>query len=226
MKKYSEKHLYPLIQKWLLKKDYYCGETQTTVDGKDHQWINIGLKQTRFDVLGVKSHGGDFHEELELLAVEVKLRDNVTIRDLNQALGYRRFVDRAYFAKPGDYSGEEIAQALRSRLGLLSIFPEGKPQVREVLAAGISEPEQGLKSNLLHQLWISRCICCHIHFFRYRYDSKVLDPNYVLIKKSPAIRMGRGKDMKIYVCGDCAPLLGYKKVPFGEKRFRWVKNTA
>src|SRR5579859_4377020 len=168
-----ESDLYPLILAWLDRRGYYCGGDQWIRHGRrrrERPYVNLGLANTRLDVLGVRSIGSDFHDEIEIAAVEVKKSSDLSVQHLNQAAGYARYVERCYFAKPGSYSDEQIQEALRLRLGLLSLDPKGKPKVRVVIDVGVSTPHTNLKNELLHKLWLHQCTLCRVFFFAYDYQ--------------------------------------------------------
>jgi hypothetical protein len=79
----QEAGLYPTVERWM-KKHFGCFK------GK----INVGLKYSRVDVLGVRDTGGDVTGEIEIIAIEVKRHGGVFATSSGQALRYRVYATR------------------------------------------------------------------------------------------------------------------------------------
>lgn len=223
---FTEADLYPCIRKWLQRDGYYCGDDQARDDGSRRWWVDIGTRRTRLDVVGVKSIGGRHHDDIELVGVEVKKHERATIQDINQALGYRRFVDRVYFATPGPYRNEVVQEAVRFGIGLLSIDRSGKKwKVRVVLTAMVNTPHLERRAELMTKLWIGKCRLCGLFFERYATWNDEKAPSFVVLKRTSRYREAIEESTNDYepvVCADCAPLLGYTKQEV-EGGFKWVR---
>jgi len=225
---FTEADLYPLVRDWLIADGYYCGDDQAGDDGEDRWWIDIGTKSTRLDVVGIKSIGGRNHDDVEIVGIEVKKHARATVKDINQTLGYHRFVNRAYFASPGDYHPDVVQEAVRFGIGLLSIEKASKKRpVRIVLTAGMNVPHPEQRANLMKKLWVGQCRLCGLFFERYSTWNGEKKPSYVVLKRKSRYREGIEGAAEAYepvLCAECAPLFGYtkKEVSGG---FKWVPPT-
>jgi hypothetical protein len=229
-----EKELYPVVQDWLVHEKYETGQGHRTWTGRrwhDRSWVNIGLRNTRFDLIGVRSIGSKYHDEVDVVAVEVKLEKRVRIQHLNQAVGYMRYVDRAYFAFTGEFEQELVDEARRIGLGLLQVKLGGRPSVREILGASNCHPHTNRRLELLHSMWIHRCALCGLHFFGYTHDDEgCRKPNYVALKRARVLPRGvpgEESTFEVRLCEECAPLLGYRLCEGKWKKktlFKWTRK--
>jgi hypothetical protein len=215
-----EADLYPLVRRWLDQQGYDCGDEQT------RWWEDLGPQRTRLDVIGLKSIGGRHHDDVEIVGVEVKKHEKARVADVNQTLGYRRFVDRAYFAKPGPYRPELVQEAVRFGIGLLTIDPENDDDpIKVVLTAAISAPHPEQRAQLLEKMWVGRCRLCGIYFGRYDTWDSEAKPTYVELKRQSEFRgkvEGGSPKYRPTLCAACAELLGYTKQPTATG-FKWVE---
>lgn len=222
-----EKELYPLLHSWLRQQGYYCGDEQhNDRDASPSRWVDIGPKRNRLDVVGVKSIGGQFYDALELVGIEVKRTEKVSVKDINQALGYGRYVDRAYLASPGGFRDKVIHEAARYGLGLLTLEPDKKKRkVRVVLTAGVAQPHPEQRAELLKRLWVRQCRLCGVFFEVYDKWGDESQPTYVTMKRTSQYRQHqdgkRASNYKPVLCAECALLLGFEKVPLPEGGYRW-----
>jgi len=223
-----ESQLYPLVRTWLERRGHHVGRDLFRIARKGRArprpWENVGLSDTRFDVIGVRSVGSPHHDEVEIVAVEVKLTNRVRVQHLNQAVGYMRFVDRAYFAFTGDYEPDVIDEARRVGIGLLAVSPSGRPKVRVILDAALGAPHPNRRVTLLHALWIHRCALCGAYFFAFTHPDTAgpRNPNWIPLKRESGLPRqpdGEGK-FEAVLCEECGPLLGYVRVKQGSGT-RW-----
>jgi hypothetical protein len=57
----KESEMYPPVKKWMVKH-FHCFKAD----------VNLGLRYSRVDVLGIRDVGGDLSGEVETIAIEVK----------------------------------------------------------------------------------------------------------------------------------------------------------
>ncbi len=221
----TEKELYPLVRRWLQREGYYCGDEQVKPDGSPRPWEDVGLRSTRLDVVGLKSIGGRFYDELEMVGVEVKKASKATVSHINQTLGYHRFVDRAYFAKPGDYRPELVQEAVRFGIGLLTIDTTSKKRpIRVVLSAGMNRPHPEQRAELMKRLWVTQCRLCGVFHGRYDTVDGSKAPTYVELRRTSMYRGDLEPEKPNYrptLCNGCAPLLGFTATPV-KGGFKWT----
>ncbi len=152
MKIIKERHLYPVVEKWL-KKYYHCFKTE----------INVGSNYSRIDVVGVKDVGGDLSGEIETISVEVKRGNEPFATASGQASGYKVYAHRVYLAdmRENNFTPNEIAIANHLGIGLIKI--DGKT-CKEILTSPYYKPLTSLHLLLLKNLGLGRCQLCSCFF--------------------------------------------------------------
>ncbi len=148
----SETSLYPRVERWMCKH-FRCFRSDT----------NIGLKQSRVDVIGIRDIGGIYSGEIETLAIEVKRGTQPFATACGQAAGYQVYAHRVYLAeaRSREFSPLELEIAGAMGLGLLAI---GARQIKEVLSAPRREPLPILSKEVIAKLRLAKCQICESYF--------------------------------------------------------------
>lgn len=148
----SESRLYPRVERWL-KKHHACFSTA----------VNMGLRQSRMDIIGIKDVGGDLSGEVETICVEVKDGREPFARACGQALGYSAYANRVYLAdhRRSSFNRDEIAIASHLGVGLVRV---GDGRCDEVLSSPYHKPIPKLNLLLLERLALGRCEMCSSFF--------------------------------------------------------------
>jgi hypothetical protein len=154
----KESIYYPAIQPYLQRLGYTCnskGRGRQVID-----FITRGIAQINMDVFGVRSAASRHSTDLEVVAVEVKRhKSRASLRDLNQALSYRRLAHYCYLAMPREYTEKEAMTAADIGIGLLSIG-QGK-RVHMVSRSTRFQPSESLLREFLRtNLSIAKCSIC------------------------------------------------------------------
>lgn len=228
----NENQLYDPLLRWLKKRfGYYIGG-ESSYNGKILWHKNIGpSRKCRLDVIGVKNIGSQRYaraDELDIIGIEVKLKDRITYQHLAQAAGYKIFVNKAYLATIGEITEEDRHWARILRIGLMRIeIKKRKIDFNIDMEAPFQYPNHSEMLRLLRRLTIGECTFCKIFFFLW---DKVADEKfytYVLLERVKQINkfpfiVGKAlqklinkpneakEEEKIYryVCRPCAILLG------------------
>jgi len=160
----GEEEYCDLVGKWLEERAYFCGGGMFYMGTERRRWyVRTGIKKLRADVIGVKNVGNEFVDNLEILAVEVKDKDHIAFKDLQQAYGYSTFAHRVYLATTASPTEEDKATALRMGIGLIHI--DGR-DLKEVLSPTFKQPDEAEMLKLLNSLWIVKCSMCNCYVFK------------------------------------------------------------
>jgi len=148
----KESAAYPLVEKWM-KRQFHCFKAG----------INVGLRYSRVDVLGVKDVGGDLSGEIEIIAIEVKRGSEPFATASGQALGYHVYANRVYLAdrREKTFTPSEIEIASHLGIGLVQIIGA---TCREVLSSPYHRPISRLSFSLLEKLALGECRICGTFF--------------------------------------------------------------
>src|ERR1022692_4799824 len=119
----QESRLYPIVEKWMMKR-FRCFKAG----------INVGLKYSRVDVLGVRDVGGRLSGDIETIAIEVKKGSGLFATASGQALGYQVYVNRVYLAASPENGFNPSEVEIASHLGIGLIQIKGTA-CREVLSS-------------------------------------------------------------------------------------------
>lgn len=157
----GEKEYYPAVRKWLEKKGYYCGGFIT--DSKDNPiyYQDKGTARLRVDVAGVKNVGSNVSDEIEVVSVEVKDANNVSVRDIHDASAYAQYAHRCYLATTAPVNDQDRRDAQKLGVGLLQIRNN---RITEALRAQFRIPNHSAMIKFLHILDIARCPICLTFF--------------------------------------------------------------
>lgn len=125
--------------------------------------INVGLKYSRADVLGVRDIGGRLSGEVETIIIEVKMGAEPFATASGQAVGYSVYANRVYLAhcRPGGFTQSEIQIA--SRLGVGLVLVKGK-RCSEVLSSPHHQPITRMHLEILEKLALGQCRICGTFF--------------------------------------------------------------
>lgn len=149
----QEADLYPLVERWM-RKHFRCFKAK----------VNVGLKYSRVDVLGVRDTGGDLTGEIETFAIEVKRHTGVFATSSGQALGYQVYVNRVYLAAVTESSGFKRSELdIASHLGIGLIQIKGA-RCREVLSSPHHRPITRMYTELLECMALGKCQLCGTFF--------------------------------------------------------------
>jgi hypothetical protein len=148
-----EKDYYPIVSSWL-QKTYKCFKVKE----------NVGIENSRADVVGVKDIGGDFSGEIETIIIEVKRGTEAFATAAGQAYGYTIYGNKVYLAdvKPAGFSEDELQIASHLGIGLIQITESLR--VKEVLSSPYYRPLSKFNIKFLHKLHLVKCQICQNHF--------------------------------------------------------------
>ena len=148
-----EKDYYPIVQKWL-KKSFKCFVSE----------INVGIENSRADIVGVKDVGGDFTGEIETIVVEVKRGSEAFATASGQAYGYKLYANRVYLAdkRPDGFTEDEMQIASHLGIGLIQITATNK--CVEVLSSPYYKPLTKFNLKFLYKLNLAKCQFCETFF--------------------------------------------------------------
>jgi len=167
----GEKKYYPIVRKWLESKGYYCGGYIEDSKGNPIFYQDKGTKRLRVDVAGVKNVGSRVTCEIEVVAVEVRDTNNVSIRDIQDAHAYAQYAHKCYLVTTASISNQDKKDAQRLGVGLLRIKNR---HVTEVLSPHRKMPEYSMMMKFLNVLEIAKCPICGSFFETY----VIKDKNY------------------------------------------------
>lgn len=179
----GEERYYDIVRSWLEdKKGCYCGGGMHYAGTEKERWyVRTGIKKLRADVIGLKNVGNEFLDSLEIVVVEVKDKDRIAFRDIQQAYGYSTFAHRVYLATTALPNEEDKASAVRMGIGLLHITME---DVEEILSAGTMRPDEAEMLSLLNSLWVVKCTICGCYVFKWDTIGDLEGRSYEVIRRA------------------------------------------
>lgn len=162
----GEKQYYQPLCEWLQKeKEYYCGGTVTNTSTKETRWYaNTGTRRQIADVIGIRNVGTELVDDIEILVAEVRDKDRITLRDLQDARGYSRIAHRCYLASTAEPTKENQRHAERLGVGLIQI--SGVHRFSEILPSQRFEPSKEALLELLDNLWVAKCTICQCYVLK------------------------------------------------------------
>ena len=161
----SEKRYYDTVRKWLESQGYYCGGN-ITIKGKENFYQDIGTKQRRIDVAGVKNVGNKFEDDVEIVAIEVRNKQTISYGDIFDAAKYHNCVHKCYLASTAQTTPEIRQYAERANVGLLKLVEGKPPQVLHHPSP--KEPESYSEMiRFLERFQIVKCSLCGCFFERF-----------------------------------------------------------
>ena len=178
----GEAKYYDLVREWLEKRGYYCGGGMYYGGTEKERWyIRTGIKKLRADIIGLKNVGNEFIDELEILAVEVKEKDKISFRDIQQAYGYSAFAHKVYLATIAKPTEEDKSTATRMGIGLIHIA--GK-KIEEILSSALMQPNEAEMLKLLNSLWVVKCTICNCYVFKWDTIEDLEGKSYIMFKRA------------------------------------------
>lgn len=161
----SEKQYYNTVRKWLEKQGYYCGGN-ITIRGKENYYQDIGTKQRRIDVAGVKNVGNKFEDDIEIVAIEVRDRPVVSDKDISDTAKYHNCVHKCYLGTTAQMTSEIKKYAERANVGLLQLSKDKPPEVLH--HSSPRKPEDYPEMiRFLESFEIVKCSICGCFFERF-----------------------------------------------------------
>lgn len=147
-----EADLYPVVERWMRRR-FHCFKSA----------INVGLRYSRVDVLGVRDIGGSLTGEIETIAIEVKRHPGLFATSSGQALGYRVYVNRLYLAAVTETGFKPSELEIASHLGIGLVQIRGS-QCREVLSSPNHNPITRMAMELVECMALGKCRLCGTFF--------------------------------------------------------------
>ncbi len=148
----KESEMYPAVKKWMVKH-FRCFKAD----------VNLGLRHSRVDVLGIRDVGGDLSGEVETIAIEVKRGSEPFATASGQALGYQVYVNRVYLADVREKSFSQPEIEIASHLGIGLVQVRGNT-CREVLSSPYHRPITRMALELVERLALGQCRLCGSFF--------------------------------------------------------------
>jgi hypothetical protein len=148
----KESDLYPIVQKWMVKH-FRCFKARE----------NIGLKDSRVDVVGVRDVGGVLSGEVEIIAIEVKRGSGQFATASGQALGYQVYANRVYLADVRETAFKPSEIEIASHLGIGLIQIKGR-KCQEVLSSPYHRPITRMALELMERMTLGKCSICGTFF--------------------------------------------------------------
>lgn len=194
----NEERFYPLVLSYLKQRGYLTESYKN--DGRTKfEFTRVGGK-TQADVVGVKDVGRNYSHEIEIVAVEVKDREQARVRYITQALGYSTFAHRCYLAMPIKYKDEYINYARQIGVGLLEITDNN---VKEILSADLKNPNKAIVTWFLRRsLHLVKCIFCGSIIYRFQINR---------IERIKRINVF-GEEKHLFICPECLKILKDKNL--------------
>jgi len=172
MKPLGEKEYYLTVRKWLERKGYYCGGYIHDRKGNPKYYQDKGTKRLRIDVAGIKNVGNRVSNEIEVVAVEVRDTNNVSVRDVQDAHAYTQYAHKCYLATTATIGSQGKRCAEKRGIGLLKI---NNQRIKEVVSPQIKTPDFSMMMNFLRVLDVAKCPICGTFFEIYT----ISDEDYV-----------------------------------------------
>jgi hypothetical protein len=160
----GEKKYYPIVRKWLESEGYYCGGNIVNSKGNTIYYQNKGTKRLRVDVAGIKNVGSRASFKIEVVAVEVRDINNVSIRDIQDAHAYAQYAHKCYLATTALIDNQDKKDAQRLGVGLLQIKNQ---RVTETLSPQAKTPDYSMMMKILKVLDVAKCSICGSFFETY-----------------------------------------------------------
>jgi len=165
----DETRFYDSLRKWLESKGYYCGGiieySGGRREGKPLFFQDKGPRGgagLRIDVAGIKNVGTAYEDEIEIVSIEVRDKDKLTYRDMQDAYAYSVYSHKCYLATTADISDEDKRVADKLGIGLIKLA-ENKPP-KEVKSPRLMNPDYSHMMLFLNKLEIARCAICGCFF--------------------------------------------------------------
>jgi hypothetical protein len=215
----GEKRYYKIVREWLENQGYYCGGNITIGGGKLNYYQDIGTKNRRADVAGIKNVGSRYADQIEIVAVEVRDKESVSDQDLRDTENYHQYAHKCYLATTAPISDKHKQMAERRNIGLLQL-ERGKKGPRLIHSTNPStpkDPDEMMK--FLNSFQIVKCAVCGCYFERFirasenyrsflelgraRYFDVMKDTDKDPLLKKDIDNLDAEHKMLVYVCQPC-----------------------
>jgi hypothetical protein len=178
----GEKQYYDTVRKWLENQGYYSGGT-IMIKGKENYYQDIGTKQRRIDVAGVKNAGNKFEDDLEIVAIEVRDKPSVSDSDISDTSKYHNCAHKCYLAFTGQISSGIRQSAERENIGLLQLHNKTTPEVLHHPSP--KEPTSYTEMiRFLESLQIVKCSICGCFFERFQRTEEGFHSSFEIVRAS------------------------------------------
>jgi len=214
----GEKRYYSIVREWLEGQGYYCGGN-ITVGRKPNYYQDIGPRNRRADVAGIKNVGSKYQDEIEIVAVEVRDKPRISDQDFRDTENYHQYAHKCYLAATATITEKHKQIAERRNIGLLQLKKgKKKPKLRH--SPNPESPrDHDEMMKFLNSFQIVKCAICGCYFERfikpkenYRSFLQLIRAKYFRVMKETNKEPLEKKDignletdhkMYIYVCQPC-----------------------
>jgi len=198
-----EADYYPIVRKWLEGKGYYCGGNIYS-KGDPIYYENIGTKERRADVAGVKNLDNRYEDELEIVAIEVKDKPSIQDLDIRETANYQHCAHKCYLATTAEITEKDIEKMEKRNLGLLKIEKN-----KDITVKHNPKPEHPRNYDemlaFLASYHIFKCAFCGTYFERFNVTDKKTR-SYLEIKRAKYFNATKDKKYNILNFGDIRKL--------------------
>lgn len=148
-----EASFYPWVAKWM-SVHFRCFKSA----------VNVGLRHSRIDVLGIRDVGGILSGEVETICIEVKRGSEPFATASGQALGYSIYANRVYLAdlRETNFSHNELDIASHLGIGLIQL--SAAKRCKEVLSSPLHNPLPRMSLEIITKLALAKCQICGTFF--------------------------------------------------------------
>jgi len=210
----GEERYYTVVREWLEAQGYYCGGN-ITVRNKPNYYQDIGPRNRRADVAGVKNVGSKYEDQIEIVAVEVRDRPTISDQDFRDTDNYHQYAHKCYLATTAPVTEKHKQIAERRNIGLLSL-EKGKKKPKRIHDPNPENPKNHAEMiEFLNSFQIVKCAICGCFFERFIRTKE---------KYHSYLELTRAKYFKVISETDKEPLekKDFEKLPSDYKLYLYV----
>lgn len=213
-----EKRYYAIVREWLERQGYYCGGN-ITVRGKPNYYQDIGPRNRRADVAGVKNVGSKYEDQIEIVAVEVRDKPTISDQDFRDTDNYHQYAHKCYLATTAPITQKHRQTAEQRNIGLLNL-EKGKKKPKLVHNPNPENPKNYAEMmEFLESFEIVKCAICGCFFERFvkkkekyhsyleltraRYFKVMRESDKEPLEKKDIEQLPSADKLYIYVCEPC-----------------------
>jgi hypothetical protein len=214
----GEKRYYAVVREWLEAQGYYCGGN-ITVRNKPNYYQDIGPRNRRADVAGVKNVGSKYEDQIEIVAIEVRDALTISDQDFRDTDNYHQYAHKCYLATTAPITDKHKQIAERRNIGLLSL-EKGKKKPKPIHDPNPETPRNHAEMmEFLNSFQIVKCAICGCFFERFvitkekyhsyieltraRYFKVMNETNKIPFDKKDLQSLTSDFKMKSYICELC-----------------------
>lgn len=214
----GEKRYYSIVREWLEDQGYYCGGN-ITVGKRPNYYQDVGPKNRRADVAGIKNVGSKYEDQIEIVAVEVRDRPTISDQDFRDTDNYHQYAHKCYLATTAKITQKHKQIAERRNIGLLQL-DKGNKRPRSEHAPNPENPRDHAEMmNFLNSFEIVKCAICGCYFERFvqkkehyhsylelkraRYFEVMSETDKEPLEKKDVDSLPAEYKMYIYICEPC-----------------------